>query len=103
MGSATLDWSEWKRSTASIPKMLDPGRPSESLTPIFPNRQVKLETDADNLTNRMIDLFSPIGLGQRGGLIVSPPKAGKTTVLKHIANGVVATCPEADLMVVAYR
>ena len=83
---------------------LDPenarSRPSfESLTPIFPNRQVKLETDADNLTNRMIDLFSPIGLGQRG-LIVSPPKAGKTTVLKHIANGVVATCPEADLMVV---
>ena len=47
----------------------------------------------------MIDLFSPIGLGQRG-LIVSPPKAGKTTVLKHIANGVTTNCPKAELMVV---
>ena len=71
----------------------------ENLTPIFPDRMIKLETDQNNLTTRMIDLFSPIGLGQRG-LIVSPPKAGKTTVLKHIANGVTTNCPEADLMVV---
>ena len=83
---------------------LDPesarSRPSfENLTPIFPDSHIKLETDPNNLTTRMIDLFSPIGLGQRG-LIVSPPKAGKTTVLKHIANGVTATHPEADLMVV---
>ena len=75
-------------------------RPSfENLTPIFPDRQIKLETEPGNLTTRMIDLFSPIGLGQRG-LIVSPPKAGKTTVLKHIANGVAASCPDATLMVV---
>ena len=75
-------------------------RPSfGQLTPIFPEEQIKLETDPTNLTTRMIDLFAPIGLGQRG-LIVSPPKAGKTTVLKHIANGVTASFPEADLMVV---
>ena len=75
-------------------------RPSfEHLTPIFPDRQIKLETEPGNLTTRMIDLFSPIGLGQRG-LIVSPPKAGKTTVLKHIANGVTTSCPDAKLMVV---
>ena len=75
-------------------------RPSfEHLTPIFPDRQIKLETEPGNLTTRMIDLFSPIGLGQRG-LIVSPPKAGKTTVLKHIANGVTTSSPDAKLMVV---
>ncbi len=71
----------------------------EYLTPIFPDEHIKLETVSNNLTTRMIDLFSPIGLGQRG-LIVSPPKAGKTTVLKHIANGVTTNCPEAELMVV---
>ncbi len=75
-------------------------RPSfESLTPIFPNKQIILETSAGNLTTRMIDLFSPIGLGQRG-LIVSPPKAGKTTVLKHIATGVTSSFPDVALMVV---
>ena len=71
----------------------------ENLTPIFPDKQIKLETDHSNLTTRMIDLFAPIGLGQRG-MIVSPPKAGKTTVLKHIANGVTIRYPDADLMVV---
>ncbi len=71
----------------------------ENLVPMFPNKQIKLETEPGNLTTRMIDLFSPIGLGQRG-LIVSPPKAGKTTVLKNIANGVTANCPYVDLMVV---
>ena len=71
----------------------------ERLTPIFPDKQIKLETDSNNLTTRMIDLFSPIGLGQRG-LIVSPPKAGKTTVLKNIANGVNSSCPDVELMVV---
>ena len=71
----------------------------ESLTPIFPDKQLILETDAKLLATRMIDLFAPIGLGQRG-LIVSPPKAGKTTVLKHIANGVASNFPEVDIMVV---
>ena len=76
------------------------GRPVfEHLTPVFPQRQVILETSPNELSTRMVDLFAPIGLGQRG-LIVSPPKAGKTTMLKQIAHGVVTNCPEALLMVV---
>ena len=71
----------------------------EDLTPIFPEQQITLETTPDNLTTRMIDLFSPIGRGQRG-LIVSPPKAGKTTILKHIASGVAANFPDIHIMVV---
>ncbi|MBI2855826.1 MAG: Rho termination factor N-terminal domain-containing protein, partial [Chloroflexi bacterium] len=56
-------------------------------TPIFPDTQIKLETTKNNLSTRLIDLLAPIGRGQRG-LIVSPPKAGKTTLLKHIAQGI---------------
>ena len=70
----------------------------EHLTPIFPERQVVLESAASELSTRMVDLFAPIGLGQRG-LIVSPPKAGKTTMLKQIAHGVVTNAPDAILMV----
>ena len=70
----------------------------EHMTPIFPEKQVILETTGAELSTRMVDLFAPIGLGQRG-LIVSPPKAGKTTMLKQIAHGVTANCPEAVLMV----
>ena len=71
----------------------------EHLTPIFPEQQIKLETVGSDLSTRMVDLFAPIGLGQRG-LIVSPPKAGKTTMLKLIAQGVSINCPNAILMVV---
>ena len=71
----------------------------EELTPIFPEQQITLETTPDNLTTRMIDLFSPIGRGQRG-LIVSPPKAGKTTILKDVASGVSANFPDIHIMVV---
>ena len=75
-------------------------RPSfDHLTPIFPNQHIWLETTSDSLTTRMIDLFSPIGRGQRG-LIVSPPKAGKTTVLKNIALGASTNHPDIHLMVV---
>jgi len=70
----------------------------DTLTPVFPNQHIVLETDHDNLTTRMVDLFSPIGRGQRG-LVVSAPKAGKTMVLKHIANGTTATSPDIHLMV----
>jgi transcription termination factor Rho len=59
----------------------------ESLTPIFPQELINLETDPHNLSTRLMNLVSPIGRGQRG-LIVSPPKAGKTILLKHIANAV---------------
>ena len=71
----------------------------EYLTPIFPDRQLTLETESADLTARMVDLFAPIGLGQRG-LVVSPPKAGKTTVLKKIAHGISINQPDAVLMVV---
>ncbi|MBC7242492.1 MAG: transcription termination factor Rho [Anaerolineae bacterium] len=71
----------------------------ETLTPIFPNRQFKLETTPDVLATRLIDLVAPIGRGQRG-LIVSPPKAGKTTILKQIANGISANYDDVHLMVV---
>jgi transcription termination factor Rho len=71
----------------------------ERLTPIFPDRKLKLETDPNILSTRMLDLVAPIGRGQRG-LIVSPPKAGKTTVLKDIANGLSENYPEIHLMVV---
>jgi transcription termination factor Rho len=71
----------------------------EALTPIYPNRMVKLETEKQPLSTRVIDLLAPIGFGQRG-MIVSPPKAGKTTILKEIANGVSTNNPNAHLMAV---
>ncbi len=75
-------------------------RPSfESRTPIFPNERFTLETSSDNLTTRLLSMIAPIGKGQRG-LIVSPPKAGKTIVLKRVANGITANHPEVHLMVV---
>ena len=70
----------------------------ENLTAIFPKEQMKLETTSDNLTHRIIDLIAPIGRGQRG-LIVSPPKAGKTMLLKNIANGISANYPDVHLIV----
>ncbi|HEY8477078.1 MAG TPA: transcription termination factor Rho [Chloroflexota bacterium] len=71
----------------------------DSLTPIFPQELINLETVPSNLTQRLINLVAPIGRGQRG-LIVSPPKAGKTTVLKHIANGITTNYRDIHLMVV---
>ena len=70
----------------------------ESLTAIHPTRQIKLETSKDLVSTRLIDMLSPIGRGQRG-LIVSPPKAGKTTLLKQIADGIAATAPDIQIMV----
>ncbi|WP_228266732.1 transcription termination factor Rho [Ornithinimicrobium ciconiae] len=69
------------------------------LTPLYPQDRLRLETEQKNLTTRMIDLVSPIGKGQRG-LIVSPPKAGKTLVLQSIANAITQNNPEAHLMIV---
>lgn len=71
----------------------------EDLTPIFPDQKLKLETKPNILSTRLMDLVAPIGRGQRG-LIVSPPKAGKTTVLKEIANGISENYPDVHLMVV---
>jgi transcription termination factor Rho len=71
----------------------------ERLTPIFPDEILRLETDRHILATRLIDMLAPIGRGQRG-LIVSPPKAGKTTVLKQIANGITSNYRDIHLMVV---
>ncbi|GAB4123878.1 MAG: transcription termination factor Rho [Roseiflexaceae bacterium] len=70
----------------------------DQLTPIFPNEQIKLETEPHILSTRVVDLVAPIGRGQRG-LIVSPPKAGKTLLLKAIANGITANYQDVHLMV----
>ena len=69
------------------------------LVPLYPQHRLRLETDPANMTTRIIDLVAPIGKGQRG-LIVSPPKAGKTMVLQAIANAITANNPECHLMVV---
>jgi transcription termination factor Rho len=74
-------------------------RPSfDTLTPIFPLELINLETAPNILSTRLLNLVAPIGRGQRG-LIVSPPKAGKTMLLKSIANGITANCPDVHLMV----
>ena len=70
----------------------------EKLTPLFPNERFHLETGPTDVTGRIIDMIAPIGKGQRG-MVVSPPKAGKTTVLKNIANGIIQSSPETHLMV----
>ncbi|MBU4227748.1 transcription termination factor Rho [bacterium] len=70
----------------------------ENLTPLFPEKMIKLENKSIEISTRIIDIFSPIGKGQRG-LIVSPPKAGKTILLEKIANGITINHPEIKLMI----
>jgi len=85
-----LPVNEWLKRT----------RPAfHKLTPVYPNEQIKLEIGAEPLSLRIIDLIAPIGKGQRS-LIVSPPKAGKTTLLKDIATGIASNNPEIHLMAV---
>lgn len=69
------------------------------LTPLYPNQRLRLETEPNILTTRVIDLVMPLGKGQRA-LIVSPPKAGKTTIMQNIANAIATNNPECYLMVV---
>lgn len=71
----------------------------EKSTPVYPDKQIKLETKPEVLSTRIIDLLSPIGYGQRG-MIVSPPKAGKTWLMTDIATGIAENHPDIDLMVV---
>ena len=77
----------------------DTGRDFDRLTPVYPNQRFRLEDGDPSRTARIIDLVSPIGKGQRG-LIVAPPKAGKTTVLKTIAHAIATAYPEVHLMLV---
>jgi transcription termination factor Rho len=73
-------------------------REFEKLTPLFPEERFRLEHETTAVTERIIDLVAPIGKGQRG-MVVSPPKAGKTTVLKQIANGIIQADPKTHVMV----
>ena len=68
------------------------------LTPLYPEKQMQLETTTVRIASRMLDLICPIGFGQRG-LIVAPPKAGKTSLLKEIANGITTNYPNAELII----
>jgi transcription termination factor Rho len=70
----------------------------DKLTPLFPDERFRLEHDAKGITERIIDLVSPIGKGQRG-MVVSPPKAGKTTVLKQIAGGILESDPNTHVII----
>jgi transcription termination factor Rho len=79
------------------PEAIRGRRPFEKGTPIYPNERFKLEVRSTQLSTRVIDLFCPIGKGQRA-LIVSPPKAGKTTLLKNIANAISINHPEAHII-----
>lgn len=80
------------------PETAQQRRQFEMLTPLYPMDRLRLETKGGSITSRIIDLIAPVGKGQRG-LIVSPPKAGKTTVLKQIANSITSNNPEEYLMV----
>lgn len=80
------------------PEYIRKRKPFEVLTPIYPMQRLKLETPRGNITPRIIDLIAPIGKGQRG-LIVSPPKAGKTTILKDLANSISTNNPEVKIIV----
>jgi len=80
------------------PGTFDERREFEELTPLYPNEHLNLETTADELSTRVLDLFAPIGKGQRG-LIVAQPKTGKTVLLQKIANGVTQNHPNAYLIV----
>ena len=71
----------------------------DDLTPVYPYQQLRLETSPDILATRLLDLVAPIGKGQRG-LIVAPPKAGKTTLLKQIANAIIANQPDVAVILV---
>ena len=70
----------------------------DNLTPLFPQQQLKLEYESSKVTGRMLDLFSPIGKGQRA-LIVAPPRTGKTELMKELAHGIAKNHPEVELMV----
>lgn len=81
-----------------LPEVIHKRKPFEYLTPIYPNEKLTLEVNPKELSTRLIDLIAPIGKGQRG-LIVSPPKAGKTVLLKKIANSITTNFPDIELIV----
>lgn len=93
-GLLRVDKVNWVEAEKAIKRLR-----FDNLTSIYPDKQLKLETDKDILSTRIMDLLCPIGFGQRG-LIVSPPKAGKTTILKEIASGITTNYKKVHLMAV---
>lgn len=87
-----------ERVNGDIPERIKSRPRFERLTPVFPDDQINLETDRDVISTRIIDVFSPLGKGQRG-MIVAPPKAGKTTLLKEIARGITTNHPDIELII----
>jgi len=82
----------------SDPEMAQKRPYFDDLTPIYPNQRIHLETTTTNYSMRLMDILSPLGFGQRG-LIVSPPKAGKTTILKMLANAIAENHPDIEIIV----
>ena len=80
------------------PEIASKRRPFDQLTPIYPEQRMSLETNPRELSTRLVDLMAPIGKGQRG-MIVSPPKAGKTVLLKKVANSIATNYPDIELIV----
>ena len=95
---STTGCSRWRTINGIDPEEARRRTVFEVLTPIFPEKRFDLETDRHTLSTRLINLVTPIGRGQRG-LIVSPPKAGKTTILKQMANSISTKYPDVHLMV----
>ena len=87
-----------ERINGELPSEAMKRRNFEDLTPIFPDERLSLETDGKNVAMRIFDLVSPIGKGQRG-MIVSPPKAGKTTLLKGVASSILKNNPEVYILI----
>ena len=93
------DSSKWKKVNDLLAEQMEKRPRFEDLVPVYPNKLLRLETGVAPLSTRILDLLCPIGFGQRG-LVVSPPKAGKTTILKELAAGISANYPEVHLMAV---
>lgn len=88
-----------EKVNGELPGKFDRGVKFSNLTPVYPNEKLILETGTEPISSRIIDLVAPVGKGQRG-LIVSPPKAGKTTIMKEMATGIARNHPDAHLMAV---
>jgi len=87
-----------KKVNGMPPEIIARRTPFEDMTPIFPDQRLKLETAGASVAMRIMDLMSPVGKGQRG-MIVSPPKAGKTTLLKEVAKSIKKNSPDVHLLI----
>jgi transcription termination factor Rho len=98
-GERHVSLAEVERVNFDPPESARGRKSFEDLTPLFPEEQIRLETTKENLSGRIVDLMCPLGKGQRG-LIVAPPRTGKTMLLQSIANSIAVNHPEITLMVV---